>query len=95
MEPGATGAVPEATWYGVISFAVAVEHVGSTSVPGLAAKPIVDIDVIVTSETDVVRAIEQLAILGYEHPANEGIAGRDKPPLICVSGSMEKITDSD
>ena len=28
-------------------FVVAIEHVGSTSVPGLAAKPIVDIDVVV------------------------------------------------
>jgi GrpB-like predicted nucleotidyltransferase (UPF0157 family) len=29
---------------------IAVEHVGSTSVPGLAAKPIIDIDVVVASE---------------------------------------------
>ena len=31
--------------------AAAVEHVGSTAVPGLAAKPIIDIDVLLTSET--------------------------------------------
>lgn len=29
---------------------IAVEHVGSTSVPGLAAKPIIDIDVVVAPE---------------------------------------------
>ena len=28
--------------------AVAIEHVGSTAVPGLAAKPIIDVDVAVT-----------------------------------------------
>jgi hypothetical protein len=33
--------------------AVAVEHVGSTAVPGLAAKPIVDIDAVVASAEDV------------------------------------------
>ena len=31
------------------TFAIAVEHVGSTSVEGLAAKPIIDIDVVVKS----------------------------------------------
>jgi GrpB-like predicted nucleotidyltransferase (UPF0157 family) len=41
-----------------------VEHIGSTAVPGLAAKPIVDIDVSVDRE-DVDRAIERLAALGY------------------------------
>ncbi|MFD0696344.1 GrpB family protein [Paenibacillus sp. GCM10027628] len=31
-------------------FVVTIEHVGSTSVPGLAAKPIVDIDVVVPTQ---------------------------------------------
>lgn len=29
---------------------VAIEHVGSTSLPGLAAKPIIDCDIVVTAE---------------------------------------------
>ena len=33
--------------------AFAVEHVGSTAVPGLAAKPVIDLDVIVQSQEDV------------------------------------------
>ena len=42
-----------------------IEHVGSTAVPGLAAKPIIDLDVVVPSVTDVPVAIERLASLGY------------------------------
>ncbi len=42
-------------WPAVQDFAVAVEHVGSTAVPGLAAKPIIDVDVIVPSGEDVRR----------------------------------------
>jgi GrpB-like predicted nucleotidyltransferase (UPF0157 family) len=38
-------------------FVVTIEHVGSTSVPGLAAKPIVDIDVVVPTQSDVLKAI--------------------------------------
>jgi GrpB-like predicted nucleotidyltransferase (UPF0157 family) len=56
---------------------LAVEHIGSTAVPGLPAKPIVDIDVVVSSEEDVSRAIERLASLGYEHEGDLGVAGRE------------------
>ena len=59
------------------SVAVAVEHVGSTAVPGLAAKPIIDIDVIVATPAQVPLAIERLATLGYVHRGNLGIAGRE------------------
>jgi GrpB-like predicted nucleotidyltransferase (UPF0157 family) len=54
-----------------------VEHVGSTSVPGLAAKPIVDIDVAVPSAADVPAAIERLRGLGYVYQGDKGIAGRE------------------
>ncbi|WP_081841022.1 GrpB family protein [Alicyclobacillus macrosporangiidus] len=56
---------------------VAIEHVGSTSVPGLAAKPIVDIDVAVATRDDVYVAIQRLASLGYIHEGDLGIAGRE------------------
>ena len=39
--------------------AVSIEHVGSTSVEGLAAKPIIDIDVVVEKE-DILKAISYL-----------------------------------
>jgi GrpB-like predicted nucleotidyltransferase (UPF0157 family) len=56
---------------------VKVEHVGSTAVPGLAAKPVIDIDVVVHAPDDVLRAIERLRTLGYVYQGNKGIAGRE------------------
>ncbi len=44
---------------------VALEHVGSTSVPGLAAKPIIDIDLLVTDTADESRYLPALEGLGY------------------------------
>ncbi|KZM68548.1 hypothetical protein AWN90_11845 [Nocardia terpenica] len=46
--------------------AIAVEHVGSTSVPGLPAKPIVDIAIGLAADTQLVDVIAALAPLGYE-----------------------------
>ncbi len=74
-----------------------VEHVGSTSVPGLAAKPILDIDVIVDAE-HVRPAVRALEGLGYVHRGDLGIAGReafrapDRSPYrhvyVCAAGTM-------
>jgi GrpB-like predicted nucleotidyltransferase (UPF0157 family) len=44
-----------------------IEHVGSTSVPGLAAKPIVDIDTVIRSLGDLPAVIERLEAIGYSH----------------------------
>jgi GrpB-like predicted nucleotidyltransferase (UPF0157 family) len=57
--------------------AQSIEHVGSTSIPGLAAKPIIDVSVIVAGEGDVAIAIELLAAIGYVHRGNLGIEGRE------------------
>jgi GrpB-like predicted nucleotidyltransferase (UPF0157 family) len=54
-----------------------VEHVGSTAVPGLAAKPIVDVDVVVADERDIPLAIERLRIAGYVHQGDLGVLGRE------------------
>jgi GrpB-like predicted nucleotidyltransferase (UPF0157 family) len=54
-----------------------VEHVGSTAVPGLAAKPVIDVDVVVRSAEDVPAAIERLRKLGYVYQGDKGIHGRD------------------
>jgi len=49
------------------SDALRIEHVGSTSVPGLAAKPVIDIQVSVASLEALVAYSESLAGLGYRH----------------------------
>ena len=54
-----------------------VEHIGSTAVPGLAAKPIIDLDVVLASPTDLPEAIQLLARIGYVHEGDLGIAGRE------------------
>lgn len=74
-----------------------VEHVGSTSVPGLAAKPILDVDVIVDAE-DTAAAIAALETIGYVHRGDLGVAGREAflPPdedpkrnvYVCEAGTL-------
>ncbi len=56
---------------------ITVEHIGSTSVTGLAAKPIIDIGLVVPESSNAPDAIARLATLGYVHQANLGIAGHE------------------
>ena len=77
----------------------AIEHVGSTAVPGLAAKPIIDIDVVLISAIDLPGVIARLAAVGYEHRGDLGVTGREAfrtPPndlphhlYVCPPGSPE------
>ena len=53
------------------------EHVGSTAVPGLAAKPIIDVDIVVPSPPLVAEAISGLEAAGYRHEGDQGIPGRE------------------
>src|SRR5215471_6265984 len=59
-----------------------IEHVGSTSVPGLAAKPIVDMDVIVAPSEPLEGVIARLGAIGYVHVGNLDVEGREafRPP---------------
>ena len=78
-----------------------VEHVGSTSVPGLAAKAVIDIDVVLRSLDDVPTAIERLRSLGYVYQGDKGIRGREAflwPPgarphhlYVVVAGSQPHV----
>lgn len=61
----------------VADCAVAIEHVGSTAVPGLAAKPIIDVDVVVASPVTARTAIDRLATIGFEHRGDLGVPGRE------------------
>jgi len=42
-----------------------VTHVGSTSVPGLASRGVIDIDIVVTHKGDLIDLVSQLNYLGY------------------------------
>jgi len=46
--------------------AMAIEHIGSTAVPGLGAKPIVDIMVGVRGPSDAEECVQLLQDLGYD-----------------------------
>ena len=55
---------------------VIVHHIGSTSVPGLAAKPIIDLMPLVTSLSDLDRERPQIETLGYGWHGELGIPER-------------------
>ena len=57
--------------------ALAIEHVGSTSVPGLSAKPIIDIDVVIMDYAAFGAVVSALKAIGYHHEGDLGIAGRE------------------
>jgi GrpB-like predicted nucleotidyltransferase (UPF0157 family) len=48
--------------------ALMVEHIGSTSVPGLAAKPVIDICAVVADSSDESSYVPALEATGYELP---------------------------
>ncbi|WP_077603774.1 GrpB family protein [Oceanobacillus sojae] len=56
---------------------LAIEHVGSTSVKGLSAKPILDIDMIINEYQDLSEVTARLQELGYFHEGDKGIEKRE------------------
>jgi len=56
--------------------AALIEHIGSTSVPGLAAKPIIDVLVAARRFPLGSATIAAMEALGYEHSGEYGIPGR-------------------
>ena len=65
-----------------------IEHVGSTSVEGMSAKPCIDIDVIIKDYSVFGEIVRKLGAIGYIHEGNLGIQDReafkyaDKPHLM-------------
>lgn len=54
-----------------------LEHIGSTAIPGLAAKPILDVLAGVMSGAPMRRYIGPLVVAGYVHRGEQGIPGRE------------------
>lgn len=53
-----------------------IQHIGSTAVPGLAAKPIVDIMLGVPRYPPDPKLLQAIATLGYESMGEAGVMGR-------------------
>ena len=54
-----------------------IEHVGSTSVEGMSAKPCIDIDVIIKDYSVFDVVVDKLEMIGYTHEGNLGIKDRE------------------
>lgn len=80
---------------------IGVEHVGSTAVAGLSAKPCIDMDVVIKDYSVFDQLVARLALIGYVHQGNLGILDREafdyteKPHLaqhhlyVCPQNSAE------
>lgn len=55
---------------------VAIEHIGSTSIPGAWAKPIIDINVAIESLGDAPKFVKDLENLGYTNMSNRWFSDR-------------------
>lgn len=64
-------------WPVVSDIAVGFEHVGSTAVPGLCAKPVIDACVVVATRAELPAAIERIERLGYVHRGTLGVPDRE------------------
>ena len=54
-----------------------IKHVGSTSVPGLCAKPIIDIVAVMESYDVFPAVVERLEKVGFQHEGDGGIKERE------------------
>lgn len=59
------------------TLSIKIEHIGSTSVPGLAAKPIIDMDLVYEHLSDFSTILKSMEMLGYYHAGDQGIDGRE------------------
>lgn len=56
--------------------ALAIEHIGSTAIPGIPSKPILDIAIAVTSFEEADVCVEPLADISYEYKGESGVPKR-------------------
>src|SRR5437016_5447606 len=55
---------------------LAIHHIGSTAIPGIDAKPVIDILAVVSDIAAVDQSAAQMESLGYQAMGEFGIAGR-------------------
>ncbi|MCE7988264.1 MAG: GrpB family protein [Caldilinea sp. CFX5] len=58
------------------SYVLDIQHVGSTAIPGIPAKPILDIAVAVTTAEAAALCLQPLSTLGYLYHGEAGVPGR-------------------
>ena len=85
----------------LVELIVGIEHVGSTAVEGMSAKPCIDLDVIIEDHSVFAGVVTRLEEIGYIHEGDLGIKGREafkyvsKPDLmthhlyVCAQDSEE------
>lgn len=61
----------------LIGLNISIEHVGSTAVPKLAAKPIIDVDIVYGKDVPFEILKKKLEKIGYYHNGNQGIINRE------------------
>ena len=57
--------------------AIGIEHVGSTAVEGLSAKPCIDLDVVIADNSVFEEVVRKLGSIGYFHEGDLGIRDRE------------------
>ena len=67
----------EPIWAKTGDLVVDIVHVGSTSIEGMSAKPVIDIDIVIDDWARFPEIVERLSILGYAHLGNLGIKERE------------------
>lgn len=66
--------------------AKSIEHVGSTAVPGLSAKPTIDILMVVDSTEQFLERLPAIEALGYDYRANNTFVGKRRSPVSSQGG---------
>lgn len=83
--PNEFAKIREYLWPYIKDSALDIIHIGSTSIPGLAAKPIIDLNIIIDSYEVFPLIVGQLRSIGYEHTGDGGIPTRE-----CFLGGLRE-----
>ena len=72
-------------------FVVAIEHVGSTAIEGIAAKPILDIDVLIKKASIFPHVREKLESIGYRNVGDLGVPEREAFSTLLGERTSERL----